>query len=162
MIALSRGPEGLYRLTAEMWLPRRLDEVFAFFADARNLEAITPPWLQFRILTSGQIELRPGALIDYRLKIRGIPVGWQTVIMAWEPPHRFVDRQRKGPYRVWLHEHTFEERDGGTLARDVVDYDMPLARLLHPLMIKRDITRIFEYRQEKIQSLFSAVGKSTP
>src|SRR5690348_414160 len=107
---------------SELWLPRPRDAVFAFFADADNLETITPPWLRFEILTSKPITMRPGALIDYRLRIHGIPIRWQTEIAEWSPPHRFVDIQLRGPYTLWHHTHTFEEQDGGTLCRDLVRY----------------------------------------
>jgi ligand-binding SRPBCC domain-containing protein len=140
--------------TTEQWLPRPRAEVFPFFADARNLEAITPPWLNFVILTPGEIPMRPGALIDYRLRIRGIPVRWRTEITAWEPPFRFVDEQRRGPYRLWRHTHEFEERDGGTLCRDRVEYAVPGGALVDWLFVQRDVRRIFNYRAEVLQRYF--------
>ena len=111
-----------FELTSEVMLPRPPAEVFPFFADARNLERLTPPWLRFAVLTSGPIEMRPGATIDYRLRLRGVPIRWRSEITAWEPPLRFVDEQRRGPYRLWVHEHRFEERDGCTVASDHVRY----------------------------------------
>src|SRR5229473_256824 len=98
----------------EQWLPKPLDEVFAFFASAANLQILTPDWVGCSILTPEPIELRRGARIDYRLRLHGVPVRWQTEITAWEPPHRFVDEQRRGPYRVWVHEHLFDARADGT------------------------------------------------
>ncbi len=101
------------------WRP---PQVFPFFADARNLEAITPPLLGFRVVTPDPIEMRVGTLIQYRLRLHGVPVYWLTSIQAWDPPHRFVDVQVRGPYGLWHHTHTFEEVDGGTLMRDTVRY----------------------------------------
>lgn len=138
----------------EQWLPRPRAEVFPFFADAANLQAITPPWLDFRILTPGPIAMRPGTLIDYRLKLRGFPIRWRTQITVWEPPFRFVDRQLKGPYRQWVHEHSFEEKDGGTLCRDRVDYAVPGGALVNRIFVQRDVETIFAYRREQLERLF--------
>jgi ligand-binding SRPBCC domain-containing protein len=113
--------------TSEIWLPRARDEVFAFFADAGNLERLTPPLLSFSILTPRPIAMRPGTLIDYRLKVRGIPIRWRSEITVWEPPVRFVDEQRKGPYRLWHHTHEFAEQDGGTLWRSSPTASAPCA-----------------------------------
>lgn len=139
----------------ELWLPRPRAQVFEFFSDAGNLERITPDWLSFSILTPQPIPMRKGAMIDYRLRIRGIPVRWTTEITAWEPPVRFVDEQRRGPYRVWIHEHTFEERDGGTLARDRVQYSAPGGWLVERLVVRSDVERIFRFRQERLLELFT-------
>ena len=106
--------------TSELWLPPSPAEIFPFFADAKNLGTVTPPWLHFEILTLGHIEMRVGTLIDYRIRIHGIPVRWQTKITVWEPPYRFVDEQIKGPYRRWVHEHRFEKSGEGTLCSDRV------------------------------------------
>ena len=144
--------------TAELWLPPPPAEVFPFFADAANLDAITPPWLHFRIITSPPIEMREGALIDYRLRVRGLPVRWRTRIRAWQPPHRFADEQIRGPYRLWIHEHTFEPRDGGTFARDHVRYAVPLDFLLHSLFVRPDIERIFQFRAEALRRRFTGIN----
>ena len=144
-------------LVTELWLPRPIDELFAFFSDARNLEVLTPPWLHFRILTTHPIDLRLGTLLEYRIRWRWIPLFWRTEIAAWEPPHCFIDRQRKGPYSQWIHEHTFESRDGGTLMRDRVDYAVPgwiLEPILERFVVRPDIERIFAYRKAKMQELF--------
>lgn len=143
-----------FTLAVEQWLPRPLPEVFAFFADAGNLNALTPPWLRFEILTPRPITMRPGTLIDYRLRLRGIPVRWQSEITVWEPPHRFVDEQRRGPYRQWHHEHTFTERDGGTLVADKVRYAVWGGALVERWFVRPDVQRIFRYRQEKLAELF--------
>src|SRR4051812_11093101 len=105
----------LHTFHRQSWLPADRQAVFSFFGDARNLEAITPPWLEFQILTPGEIRMQAGTLIDYQLRLRRIPVRWQTEITAWEPSRRFVDEQRRGPYRHWRHTHTFSDLDGGTL-----------------------------------------------
>ncbi len=139
----------------ELWLPRLLAEVFEFFSDARNLQAITPAWLDFSIVTAGPIKLYPGAAIEYRLKVHGLPINWQTVITLWDPPHRFVDEQRRGPYRLWVHEHGFEARNGGTQVRDRVRYIPRGGRLIDRLFVRRDVQRIFVYRREKLLSFFA-------
>ncbi len=105
-----------YRLTREQFVPLGLDEVFDFFADAGNLELLTPPWLHFEILAPSPVEMREGTLIDYKLRLHGVPIRWQSEITVWQPPFRFVDRQRRGPYRLWVHTHRFEslsERHAG-------------------------------------------------
>jgi ligand-binding SRPBCC domain-containing protein len=139
---------------SELWLPRPRQEVFAFFADAANLDAITPPWVKFQTITPGPIEMRAGTLIDHRLRIRGFPIRWRTKITAWEPPARFVDEQIRGPYRLWVHEHLFEERDGGTLVADRVRYAVPLDFIVHPLLVRRDVERIFAWRTECLKRRF--------
>jgi len=137
----------MHTFTTELWLPAPREQVFPFFADAHNLEEITPPWLEFQILTSGPIRMQAGARIDYRLCVRGFPLRWQTEITRWEPCIRFVDEQRRGPYRRWVHTHTFTELDGGTLCHDHVEYAVPGGGLVNRLIVRRDITRIFAYRQ---------------
>jgi ligand-binding SRPBCC domain-containing protein len=143
-------------LTTEQVLPRPLHELFPFFAEARNLERITPPWLRFEVLTPGPISMRAGALIDYRLRWRGLPLRWRTEIEVWEPPHRFVDRQVRGPYLLWRHEHRFVAHGNGTLATDRIDYAAPGGRLVHRLVVDRDVRRIFEYRRRALLQLFES------
>lgn len=132
-----------------------VEEAFAFYADARNLEAITPPWLGFRVTTPGEIELRAGTLIDYRLKLHGIPVRWRTRIEAWDPPHRFVDAQIRGPYSLWEHTHIFEpDGPGAVVIADRVLYALPLGplgALAHAAFVRRDLERIFDYRREAVR-----------
>jgi ligand-binding SRPBCC domain-containing protein len=144
-----------YRVESVQEVQRPLAIVFPFFADPRNLETITPPWLSFKILTPGTIEMRPGTLIDYRIRIRGIPVRWQTEITAWEPPHRFVDRQLRGPYRLWIHEHTFSESNGVTTMRDCVEYAVPGGEIVRRLFVAPDIERIFAYRRSVLERVFA-------
>lgn len=137
----------------EQWLPLPPQDVFDFFSDAFNLEHLTPPWLKFHVLTPAPIQMQAGTVIGYRLKLRGIPVCWQSEITVWEPPHRFVDEQIKGPYRKWVHLHTFEVSDGGTLARDHVDYAVPGGILVRKLLVERDLRKIFEYRKQKLREV---------
>lgn len=146
----------------ELWLPLSPEELFPFFADAANLESITPPLLHFHVVTPSPIAMREGALIDYRLRVHGFPVRWRTRISAWDPPHRFVDEQMRGPYRQWIHEHTFEARDGGTLARDVVRYAVPFDFIAHRWFVRPDVERIFQYRSEALQRLFGEKRRATP
>ncbi len=128
-----------------------IERAFAFFADARNLEAITPPWLGFEVTTPGEIEMREGALISYRLKLHGVPVRWRTRIETWEPPRRFVDVQLSGPYAVWHHTHSFEAvGDDAVWIGDLVRYAIPfgpLGKLAERLFVGRDVERIFDYRR---------------
>lgn len=140
---------------SEIWLPVPPKELFPFFANATNLNAITPPWLHFKTVTPEPIVMRVGTLIDYRLRLRGVPLRWRTLISAWEPPHRFVDQQIIGPYQKWIHEHTFEPRDGGTLAKDHVSYAVPFDFLVHTWFVRPDVERIFAYRSRVLQHRFS-------
>ncbi|MCO6044964.1 SRPBCC family protein [Aeoliella sp. ICT_H6.2] len=152
MITIRTDPtnRGGYVLETETVVARPLEEVFAFFADAMNLERITPPWLQFQVVTPGPFDMHAGTLIDYRLKIHHVPVRWRTEIAAWEPPYRFVDTQLRGPYRHWRHEHQFEAVEGGTLCRDVVRYGVPGGALIHRLLVRRDVQQIFTYRERAL------------
>ncbi len=143
-----------FRLKTSLWLPQPADIVFSFFAEAGNLERLTPPWLRFRVLTPLPVRMAAGTRIDYRLRYRGVPLRWRTEILAWEPPHRFVDRQIKGPYRRWVHEHVFVEQDGGTLATDHVEYALLGGTLTNTLLIGRDLDRIFAYRRRQMLAIF--------
>lgn len=141
----------------EQWIPRSVHHVFAFFCDAGNLETMTPRWLRFNILTPRPIRMAAGARIDYRLSWIGIPLRWETEITRWNPPHEFVDVQRSGPYRLWRHSHRFEPWFGGTLMSDTVEYALPLAwmgRVVHRLVVRRDLERVFAFRAARIQERF--------
>ena len=159
MAAKNQAPEATsraHRLEREQLLPGTPEEIFPFFADARNLEALTPSFLGFRILTPLPIEMREGALIDYSLSLFGVPMRWKTRISVWEPGVRFVDEQLSGPYALWRHTHSFERRGGGTLMRDVVEYREPfgpLGALAHHLFVARTVERIFDYRREAVDRL---------
>lgn len=150
----------IYELQTQVRLPRPIDEVFRFFADAHNLETLTPPWLKFHVLTPKPITMAVGAKIDYKLRIRGLPLRWRSEITVWEPPFRFQDEQLRGPYRRWSHEHTFQEADGMTLAGDYVRYAVPGGDLAHWLFVKRDVEKIFEYRTARMRSLFASPAGS--
>lgn len=146
-----------YTLDQRQIVRRPLDEVFEFFANPRNLEQLTPPFLNFRILTPEPIEMREGALIDYRISIRGIPLRWRTRIEDFEPMRSFVDIQLRGPYRSWRHLHAFSAIDDGTEVRDRIEYSLPLGpvgRLAHAFVVKRDLDAIFAYRREAITRAF--------
>ena len=139
-------------LRRQQWLPLDLETVFPFFANAENLEKLTPPWLGFHILTPTPISMRPGALIDYRILLHGLPLRWQTEITVWEPPYRFVDTQLKGPYQLWKHEHRFQTVNSGTLVTDQIEYRIPLdwlpgSNLVRRILVEPDLHRIFEFRR---------------
>jgi len=148
----------VYTFLSELWLPLPPEDVFPFFAEARNLEKITPPWLSFRVLGQRPPEMGAGTVIDYRLRLHGLPLRWQSEITVWDPPRRFVDVQRRGPYRLWEHEHLFLPRDGGTLVQDRVRYAVPGGPLLAPvverLLVRPDLERIFAYRRQRLKQIF--------
>ena len=150
----------VHEFKTELWLPLSPEQLFPFFADAANLDAITPPWLHFHILTPLPIGMREGALIEYRLRVRGLPLRWRTRIRAWQPPRRFVDEQIRGPYQQWIHEHSFEERDDGTLVRDIVWYAVPLDWLLHRCFVRPDIEMIFKFRAGALRQRFATASTS--
>lgn len=145
-----------YELVREQVLPAPPERVFPFFADAHNLERITPGWLGFHVLTPAPIPMAAGTRIDYRLRLAGLPIRWRTVIRAWSPPAGFVDEQERGPYALWRHEHRFEALGGKTLMTDVVRYRLPfgpLGRLAHALAIRAALAAIFDHRFARIREL---------
>jgi len=131
-----------------------IKRAFDFYGDSHNLEPLTPPWLHFEVTTPGELIFRPGTLLDYRLKLHGVPVRWQTRIETWEPPVRFVDTQLKGPYSLWEHTHLFEkDGDAATFIHDRVRYAIPLGplgQLAHVFFVRRDLERIFDYRAKAV------------
>ena len=143
-----------FNLDTEHWLPRQPEDVFDFYADAFNLERLTPPWLRFEVITPAPITMRSGVEIDYRLRLHGLSLKWRSRITAWDPPHRFVDEQIRGPYRTWLHEHTFTPHEGGTLVGDHVKYAMLGGWLADRLLVRRDLGRIFAFRQQRLAEIF--------
>jgi ligand-binding SRPBCC domain-containing protein len=134
--------------------------VFGFFAEARNLEAITPPLLRFTVVTPEPIDMQVGTLIEYRLRLHGLPLRWLTSIQAWDPPHRFVDVQLRGPYALWHHTHELEpDGAGGTRMRDTVRYELPfgpLGALAHRVLVRRDLEAIFAFRAERVAALLAS------
>jgi ligand-binding SRPBCC domain-containing protein len=153
-----------WRLERVQIVPRPREEVFAFFSDPHNLEAITPGFLRFRILTRGPIALAAGTHIDYRLSLFGVPFSWRTRIDECVPGERFVDVQLSGPYRRWRHLHAFEDAPGGTAVRDRVEYELPLGplgTLAHALFVRRALARIFAHREARIAALL-APSSATP
>ncbi len=136
-----------------MIVPAPVPQVFGFFADAKNLDRITPPFLRFKVLTP-DVPIGVGARIDYKLRLRGVPFRWQSEITAWEPNERFRDEQRHGPYRYWRHVHLFRETDDGTQVEDGVEYDVSCGSALHHWFVAPELVRIFRYRQEALARIF--------
>jgi ligand-binding SRPBCC domain-containing protein len=145
-----------FTLQKQIWLASPLLDVFHFFADAMNLESLTPPWFDFHIMTPRPIEMRAGARIDYKLRIHSIPVRWQSEMTAWSPPERFVDEQRRGPYRLWIHEHRFRASDRGTLVEDLVRYAVWGGELINRFIVAPNLKEIFDFRHRKLVEIFNA------
>jgi ligand-binding SRPBCC domain-containing protein len=153
--AETRPSRGIQTLHSDTIVPVPLAHTFEFFSDAANLERLTPPWLSFRIKTPRPIPMGEGTIIDYVIALYGLPIPWRTRIDAWEPGVRFVDRQIAGPYRWWHHEHRFEAVPDGTRVIDHVEY-VPRAAALSNWLVKRDVGRIFAFRQQVLGSLLAA------
>lgn len=147
----------LHVLACEQFLPYPVDRVFDFFKKPENLDHVTPPNLGFKILTPSPIPMAKGTVIDYTIRLYGIPMKWQTVITDYDPPHFFTDTQVKGPYKTWIHTHRFIPKDGGTLMVDEVKYEVPLGPLgdiVRALFVKNEVEKIFNYRKKVIADLF--------
>ena len=145
-----------YTLEREQVFSQPIEETFAFFAYAKNLEAITPPWLGFQILSPEPISMAPETLIEYRLRWHWLPMRWVTEIRSWDPPFSFMDVQLRGPYRLWEHTHRFQAVDGGTRMFDVVRYALPFGvfgRMTHAWVVKADLEGIFDYRATRVSTL---------
>jgi ligand-binding SRPBCC domain-containing protein len=156
----------VYTLRREQLLPRTLDEVFSFFERPENLEAITPPWLHFKMITPTPVHIKQGSIFDYTMRVRGISMHWASLVTEYNPPHSFVDQQIRGPYEYWYNTHRFKETDEGTHIIEEIRYIMPfglLGRAVHGLMVAQDLQEIFDYRQMAIEKLFLTCPKaSTP
>lgn len=154
-----------HRLTRTQSIARPLPEVFAFFADAANLEAITPPFLHFRIITPQPIEMRAGTRIEYALSLWSVPLRWRTLITCFEPNRRFVDEQEAGPYAYWHHLHEFEPEGDGTRVSDTVTYRLPfssLGAIAHPLWVERQLDTIFDFRAQAIERFLGSEAHGAP
>jgi ligand-binding SRPBCC domain-containing protein len=146
-----------YKLVHEQLVPRKLEEVFGFFSGAENLETITPDWLNFRVTSIHPQPVQMGTLINYKLRVRGLPLRWTSEIREWNPPTQFVDFQTRGPYKLWHHTHRFVAEGNNTRIVDEVLYELPfgpLGKIAHALMVKSDVEKIFRYREMKIRELF--------
>ncbi len=145
-----------YIFESELFVPAPITQVFDYFSRAENLEKITPSFLGFKITTPLPIAMKPGTIIDYKLRIHGVPIKWRTRIEQWEPGVRFVDTQVKGPYKFWHHTHEFSAVEGGTLMKDRVRYVPPfgiLGRMIHPFLIRPDVEKIFAHRKSVLKTL---------
>jgi len=149
----------MHTLIKETVINKPLNEVFEFFSKAENLNLITPPELQFKILSPQPIIIEQGCTIDYKIKLSGIPFKWKTQITVFDPEKRFIDMQIKGPYKVWIHEHIFEEREGKTYMKDIVHYLSPgwfLEPLINKLFVEKRVRAIFEYREQVLKEHFNS------
>jgi ligand-binding SRPBCC domain-containing protein len=146
----------IFGVSRSAWIQADVDRVFRFFSQAENLERLTPPFLKFRILPPVPASMQAGTTIDYRLSLRGVPITWRSEITEWDPPHCFVDEQRRGPYRRWKHTHLFEARDGGTLVTDRVEYATWGGALVNALLVAPELRRIFDYRHAALLQYFAA------
>lgn len=147
----------MHILIKETIINRPLNEVFDFFSNAENLNKLTPPELYFKIITPPPIQIKQGAIIDYKIKLNGIPFLWKTEITVFENQKRFVDTQLKGPYKVWIHEHQFEKREGKTYMKDIVQFLSPgwvLEPIINKLFVEKKVKAIFEYREKVLKKLF--------
>ncbi len=147
-----------YSFYSEQFFKKPITEVFDFFKRPENLDAITPAKLGFKILTPGPILMQKNAIIDYTIRLYGVPMRWQTQITDYHPPYSFTDTQVKGPYKTWIHTHTFSEKDGGTLMTDNVQYSLfwgPVGEIARVLFVKREIEKIFQARRQVLEKIFT-------
>ena len=157
--------DGAYRLVRTTHLAGDIEHVFGFFKDPHNLEAITPPWLRFRIASTSEPVVREGTHIRYRLSLRGLPMSWESRITEFVENSHFADEQLRGPYARWYHRHRFREVEGGVEMIDEVEYQLPfgvLGRLVHWLMVRRTLHAIFDYRTTVIKTLLGDAQSQAP
>ncbi len=147
-----------FQVHQEQLLSYPIEQVFRLLASPENLNLLTPPWVKFSILSPQPIEMAVGTIIEYRIRLRGVPVNWRSEITEWQPPFAFCDVQLRGPYRFWVHRHTFEEKPGGTLATDHVDYRVLGGALVNRLFVAGELRRIFGYRETRLHELFPDTG----
>ena len=152
-MTLAASRTSTFTLESEQLVRRSLDEVFAFFSDSGNLEKLTPPWMSFRVMGSSTPAMAQGTTIDYRLRVHGIPLRWRSLISSWKPPFEFIDEQVQGPYRSWVHRHSFHETEHGVIVRDRVEYSVLGGALVNRLFVRRDLERIFEHRRVSLARL---------
>jgi ligand-binding SRPBCC domain-containing protein len=163
--ALRQNGEPTVKLERITFVPASLEEVFAFFSDSQNLALITPPRTRFRVVAGPLRPLREGDRVEYRLRVFGFPIRWRSHISMWRDREAFADRQESGPFRRWLHTHSFRAVPGGVEMRDEVEYDLPLGllgRLLGGWMVRRELERIFDYRGEAIRRRFGERASRPP
>jgi ligand-binding SRPBCC domain-containing protein len=147
-----------YTFETQTILNKPIQEVFPFFANAENLDKVTPPWLKFEILTPMPIEMKIGTQVDYRLRLHGIPIRWRSEITEWDPPHKFTDIQIKGPYQFWKHKHLFSADSNRTKMVDRIQYRIPgwiFSPIVHSLFVKHDLDKIFAFREKTFLKIFS-------
>ena len=147
-----------FQVHQEQLLSYPIEQVFRLLASPENLNLLTPPWVKFSILSPQPIEMAVGTIIEYRIRLRGVPVNWRSEITEWQPPFAFCDVQLRGPYRFWVHRHTFEEKPGGTLVTDHVDYRVPGGAVINRLFVAGELRRIFGYRKTRLHELFPDTG----
>ena len=147
-----------FQVHQEQLLSYPIEQVFRLLASPENLNLLTPPWVKFSILSPQPIEMAVGTIIEYRIRVRGVPVNWRSEITEWQPPFAFCDVQLRGPYRFWVHRHTFEEKPGGTLVTDHVDYGVLGGALVNRLFVAGELRRIFTYRKTRLHELFPDTG----
>jgi ligand-binding SRPBCC domain-containing protein len=156
---------GGYVLERNQRIPGSLESVFPFFEDPRNLAEITPPWLRFEVVSSTDERIAEGTRIRYRIWWLGVPLRWESVISRYEPPLVFADEMTAGPYRRWIHTHTFTEVPGGVEIQDRVEYDMPagpLGAIVHGIMVRRQLEGIFNYRAKRVEEIFGGLAQADP
>lgn len=149
----------VHELEREQRVARPIGEVFAYFERPENLERLTPPWMRMQFLTPSPAPMHVGSAIDYVVRVHGVSLRWTTLITEYDPPHRFVDVQLRGPYALWHHTHTFEADGNETILRDRVRYALPfgpLGAIVHAAVVRRDLKTIFDYRTEMIRATFGA------
>ena len=138
-----------------------IEEVFNYFSNPSNLQKITPKYLNFKIKNNPPFIMKKGQLFEYRLRVRGIPITWISLISSYDPPYSFIDEQIKGPYSSWHHTHLFKEENGGTVIIDEVKYTLPLGligKIVNLIWVKKDLDKIFQYRQKIIEKTLKSIS----